>query len=315
MFEFNKNDLILIFSALTFLLLVIFAKNNFLFFQKINLEKNHYSDSLARNHLTSSFKKTKVFSEKINLFPFLTPTPISTPTPSLTPEPTEPPLVGFCLNVPILMYHHIQPMSIAKEKGQTGFTVDSGVFDQQIAYLTSHGYTTLKANDLVNALRSKTQLPSKSILITFDDGYKDIYDYAYPIFQKYGVKANLMIPSGLVGGADYLSWGQIEEMGRSGLIYYTDHTWSHYAVNNGSLDKIKYEIETSRQLLEQHSGQKIDIFTYPYGSSGSKAMQVLQEDGFQAAFSTIPGFWQCDSFIMNLHRNRIGNASLASYRL
>lgn len=300
MFKFNKNDLILIFSALTFLLLVFFVKNNFLFFQERSLEKNH---------LTSSLKKTKVFSKYINLCPTLI------PIPSLTPKPTEPPLVGFCLNVPVLMYHHIQPMSIAKEKNQSGFTVDSGIFDQQMSYLTFHGYTTLKANDLVNALRSKTQLPQKSLLITFDDGYKDIYDYAYPIFQKYGINANLMIPSGLMGGTDYLSWGQIEEMGRSGFVYYTDHTWSHYAVNNGSFEKIKYEIETGRQLLEQHSGQKIDIFTYPYGSSNSKAIQVLQETGFQAAFSTIPGFWQCDSFMMNLHRNRIGNATLAAYGL
>lgn len=228
---------------------------------------------------------------------------------------SEPKYSGFCLNVPILLYHHIQPESLAKTAGQTSLTVDNGIFDQQMVYLSSHGYTTITAKQLIEAIRSHSQLASKSILVTIDDGYKDAFTYAFPILQKYHITANFMIPTGLIGGADYMSWGDLEEMGRSGIAYFVDHTWSHYAVSRGPEDKIRSEILTAKQQLEKHLGQKVDIFAYPYGTSDSVSIKILQENGFLGAFSTIAGFYQCDSFIMNLHRNRIGNSSLSSYGL
>lgn len=246
------------------------------------------------------------------------PTPTSTPSPTLTPAPTPTPTpvyYGFCLNVPVLLYHHIQPNSLSKEKGQANISVDNSAFDQQMAYLTSHGYTPITAKQLVDALRTKSGLPPKSIVLSFDDGYKDIYDYAFPIFQKYHISVNLMLATGLLGGGDYLSWGQVEEMGRSGLVYFVDHTWSHYALGKGNVDKIKFEIETAKQQIEQHTGQAVNILAYPYGSVGAAATQVLQDDGFLGAFTSNSGYTQCDSFILSLHRNRIGNAPLSYYGL
>ena len=241
--------------------------------------------------------------------------PSSIPTPALIPTPTPIPLVGFCLNIPVLLYHHVQPQAQAVEKGQTSLSVDNGVFDQQIAYLISSGYTTITAKTLVDALRNKTQLPPKSILVTLDDGYKDNFDYAYPIVQKYRIKVNLLIPTGLLGGSNYMSWDQLREMKNSGLIYLIDHSWSHYSVNYGSADKIKYEINTARQQLQDNTGQTVDIFGYPYGEFNDLDVSILQQEGFVGAFSTIPGHWQCDSFIMALHRTRIGNAPLSYYGL
>ena len=245
----------------------------------------------------------------------LTPTPTPTPAPTPPPTPTPFPLVGYCLHVPVLLYHHIQPESQAAALGQKSLTVDSGEFDTQMGYLVARGYQTITVKQLADALLTHTALAPKSVALTFDDGYLDIYTYAYSIFQKYHITANLMIPSGLLGGTDYMSWGQLSEMKNSGLIYISDHTWSHYAITHGSVDKIKYEIETAKQQLENNLGVKVDTFTYPYGSYDSGAISLLRQDGFIAAFSVVPGFWQCDSFIMTLHRNRIGNGSLASYGL
>lgn len=238
-----------------------------------------------------------------------------TPTPALIPTPTPVPLIGYCLNVPVLMYHHIQPDAEAAAKGQKALTVDNGRFDSQIGYLAGSGYSMISAQQLVDALVNHTELPQKSVVITIDDGYNDIYTYAYPILQKYRVIANLMIPTGLMGGADYLSWGQLEEMVRSGLIYVGDHTWSHHNVASGSSDKIRFEIATGKQQLQDHTGQNVSVFTYPYGMFDSNAISILKEEGIKGAFSEIWGHWQCDSFIMALHRTRIGNASLSSYGL
>jgi peptidoglycan/xylan/chitin deacetylase (PgdA/CDA1 family) len=257
-------------------------------------------------HKTSaSIPLTKFVPKRVSLI---------TPYPSITVSPTPAPLIGYCLRVPILTYHHIQPEAIAKELGQTSLTVDNRIFDQQMAYLTANGYTPIWANELVNALLAHSQLPGKPIMVTMDDGYADNAVYALPVLQKYGIKANLMLASGLVGGnPDMLTWDQVGQMKGSGLVYFTNHTWSHYSVSNGPQTKIESEIDIAQTQIQDHTGQTVNIFTYPYGSFSNNAIQTLQRKGYIGAYSTIPGQYQCDSFIMTLHRTRIGNASLSYY--
>jgi len=276
------------------------------FFILANSFSNIKSDNPVGEKTLSPLSQAKLTS---------TPTPTLSPTPTPTPTPTPVPLIGYCLKVPVLFYHHVQPQAMANQKRQGGMSVDNAIFDQQMGYLAANGYKTITARELVDALRTHGSLPSKSVVVTLDDGYRDIHEFAYPVFQKYHIVANLMIATGLLGGADYMSWGDVEEMTRSGLIYLTDHTWSHYGVGTNDVDKIKFEVETAKTQLKDHTGQKIDIFTYPYGSFNNTAIKILRDDGFIGAFSTIPGFWQCDSFIMALHRTRVGNSSLPYYGL
>ncbi len=232
-------------------------------------------------------------------------------------EVTQAPVNNFdyCLTVPILLYHHIQPQSLAIEKKQTSMSVDSGVFDEQMNYLKYSGYTTITADTLINALSSHGQLPPKSVLVTIDDGYKDNFLYAFPILQKYGLVGNFMIPSGLLGGGDFMTWDDLKQMSSSGVAFIVDHTWSHFPLPQGSKEKIKLEIVTARDQIESTTGQKVNILAYPYGSFDNKSIEVLQSNGFTGAFSTISGFTQCQSFIMSLHRNHIGNSPLSSYGL
>jgi peptidoglycan/xylan/chitin deacetylase (PgdA/CDA1 family) len=169
------------------------------------------------------------------------------------------------------------------------------------------------ANELVNALLAHSQLPGKPILITMDDGYADNDTYSLPVLKKYGFKANLMLASGLVGAnSDMLNWSQVNDMKNNG-VYVTNHTWSHYSINHGTQDKIESEIDTAQNQIQQYTGQTVNIFTYPYGAFNSNAIATLQRKGYLGAFSEIPGQYQCDSFIMTLHRTRIGNTSLSYY--
>lgn len=266
-----------------------------------------------RHNTKSLPKTTRTFVSAKSLFLTPTPTPTSVPIPTPTPTPT-----GFCLHVPVLFYHHIQPWADAKARGQTSLTVDPGVFDGQMAYLLSRGYTTITAEQLVTALRAHTGLPANSIVITFDDGYEDNFTNAYPILQKYHLQANIMVATGLLGGQgnnSYFSWGELKQMVGSGLISAYDHTWSHYPTGSAGQDKDQFEIMTAKSQLESNIGKPIDIFAYPYGSgqTNSRLIALLQKDGFVGAFSTIGGSLQCDSYIFTLRRIRIGNSSLASY--
>lgn len=248
------------------------------------------------------------------LLPF-SKTPKTTPTPAFEQKPA-----GFCLFVPVLMYHHVQPEAVAIARGQTSLTVDPAIFDQQMNYIATHGYTTITAQQLVMALRNHTELPGKSIVITLDDGYQDNFDYAYPIFQKYHLMANLMVATGLLGGVGnntYYTWDELSQMVGSGLIYTTDHTWSHFSMGTGKPEKDQSEILTAKQQLESHLGYTQTVFTYPYGTgyNNPRVTQELIQDGFLGAYSTVPGKWQCEGYIYALRRTRIGNAPLSSYGL
>lgn len=283
-------------SALILVLIIIYFGTSF-FIKGQNKIKDY--------KILASIPLTKFVPKRMSLI---------TPYPLITVTPTPAPLTGYCLRVPILTYHHIQPEATAKELGQTSLTVDNGIFDQQMAYLAANGYTPIWANELIDALRNHSGLPGKPIMVTMDDGYADNAAYALPVLQKYAIKANLMLASGLVGGnPDMLSWDQVSQMKGSGLVYFTNHTWSHYPIGSGPQSKIESEIDTAQSQIQDHTGQTVNVFTYPYGSFSPNAIQTLQRKGYIGAFSTIPGVYQCDSFIMTLHRYRIGNASLASY--
>lgn len=228
-------------------------------------------------------------------------------------SPIIDPPVGFCLKVPVLMYHHIEPSELAKTENHTSLTVDAGIFDSQMQYLSSRGYHFITADDLVNALINHQSLEGNSVVITLDDGYSDVFTYAYQIARKYNVKLNLMIPTGLVNNPGYISWDQLREMVGSGLATAYDHSWSHYAMTSGNDEKDQLEIMTAKTQLEQQLGKTVDIFAYPYGTANSRIINLLIQDKFKGAFSIKGGSLQCDSYIFGLHRIRIGNAPLSSY--
>jgi peptidoglycan/xylan/chitin deacetylase (PgdA/CDA1 family) len=288
---------------IVFLILFMFLKN----------KDTAIIASIPKHKFSSSSSRILNFKNASKSAVTIAPYPKSYPqTVTVTPAP----LTGFCLRVPIIYYHHIQPEAIAKQLGQTSLSVDNGIFDQQMDYLVTHGYTPIWADELVNALRSHTPISGKPILITMDDGYADNYTYALPILEKYNLKANLMLSSGLVdSNPDMLTWSEVSSMKSSGIFYFTNHTWSHWPISRGPQSKINFEVDTAQEEIQQHTGQTVNLFTYPYGSFNSNAIQTLTSKGYLGAFSTIPGFYQCDSFIMTLHRNHMGNAPLSAYGL
>lgn len=241
-----------------------------------------------------------------------------TATPSATPSATPTPTIaytGYCLNIPVIFYHHVEPMAQAKQEGHGGLTVDVANFDSQMQYLVSRGYHTVTAEDVILTLRHQKSLPPKPVAVTLDDGYSDIFNYAFPITRKYGIIMNLMIPTGLMDNPGYLSWNNLGNMISSGSVFAYDHTWSHYSMPAGNDAKDQMEIMTAKQQLESHFGKTVDVFAYPYGIGNGRIQNLLVKDGFTGAYSTIGGTVQCDSFIFNLHRIRIGNASLSAYGL
>lgn len=264
------------------------------------------------SYLPKLVKASVPYTLKLVTVSTISPYPANYPNSNPEVKPVE---SGFCLHVPVLMYHHIQPEAMSVAKKQTSLSVDNGIFDQQMAYLIQNGYTPIYASDLVNALLTHTQLSGKPVLVTMDDGYADNDIYALPVLRKYGIKANLMLATGLVGNPDMLSLDQVRDLASSGLVQFTDHTWSHYPLGNGNEAKDEMEISVGKEEIKSYAGQDVNILTYPYGSFSNTAFNAARKVGIIGAFSSIPGQIQCDSFIMSLHRTHIGNASLSAYGL
>ncbi|HSX09659.1 MAG TPA: polysaccharide deacetylase family protein, partial [Candidatus Saccharimonadales bacterium] len=219
----------------------------------------------------------------------------------------------FCLNTPVIMYHHIEPLSIATQLGHEPLTEDSTIFEEHIKYLSEHQYHFMALEDLVHAILNHKTLPPKSIVITIDDGYIDDYTYGFLMAKKYHAIMNFMIPTGLIGQPDYMTWDHLKEMTASPYARIYNHTTTHAALGLIDQSQIIQEVTTANQDLKKNLGIKNDIVIYPYGSYNDLAIQTLQQLGMIAAVTTDPGTNECVSDIMKLPRLRVGNEPIEDY--
>jgi peptidoglycan/xylan/chitin deacetylase (PgdA/CDA1 family) len=213
---------------------------------------------------------------------------------------------GPCQSVPILMYHHVDDRI-------GSLYVRPDIFAQQMDYLVAKGYQAITLLEVVAGLQSGS-LPSKPVVITLDDGYRDNYTQALPILKARNLKATIFIVTQLMDGDAYLTWDQAREMVGTGLITIGSHTLSHRSLPTLSESEAKDEIFSSKEILEAQLGLTVNAFAYPYGGANNQAIKLLREAGFTAAVVT-GRHLACAGLPYTLPRIRIGNASLASYGL
>ena len=170
--------------------------------------------------------------------------------------------------IPILCYHGI----LDNPWGQASLFVKVAEFEAQMQYLSENGYTTLFASEIENASSY-----DKPILITFDDGYKDVYTNAYPILQKYNLKANVYMISGWINGDVYMTSEMTKELSDSITFEIGSHTVSHKALASLSEDQIDYELKESKTSLEALIGKNVDVVAYPTGSYDNRVLKIASK--------------------------------------
>src|SRR5437660_1133399 len=148
--------------------------------------------------------------------------------------------------VPILMYHEIT----TKPKLARHLAVSPAVFASQLDYLSAAGFTTLRAGDIAAALAAGSDLPAKSVALTFDDGFSDFHDSALPELVRRGMTATLFVTTGWVTGrADHgaLTWSHLRDAMAAG-VEIGAHTICHPQLDQlpaadlaGELAGCKYE--------------------------------------------------------------------------
>ncbi len=188
--------------------------------------------------------------------------------------------------VPVLVYHNFSN----KKSDKTAVGQDE--FEAQMKYLKQNGFHVVSIDKLLNFIDYKEQLPEKSIVITFDDAWRSIFDIALPILIKYNFPATFFIYTDFIGGGKAMTWKQIETLSKIGFdIQCQTRTHRNLAApkKNESFKEyfksIEMEIGYPKKLLKKKLNIDCKYLAYPYGETNNLVIALLKKYGYRAAFT------------------------------
>ena len=225
------------------------------------------------------------------------------------------------LRVPVLMYHEI---ANAAESGSR-LAVSPDAFALQLDCLAEEGFTTMTAAAVSRVLmRDDGELPERTIVLTFDDGYEDFHSRAMPLLSRYGFTATLFLTSGWVQDVEpgfggrrpgrMLSRNQITEVAHAG-VEIAAHTRRHPQLDQLPERLVWEELYTSKAWLEDMLGVQVPGLAYPFGYSNSTVRRVAHETGYGYGFAVCNRMASTSSDLFALERLTIRRATtLTAFR-
>lgn len=191
--------------------------------------------------------------------------------------------------VSILMYHSV-------EESNWKFSVTPTLFEKQMHYLVRR-YTVVSLSDMVLYAEGKKDLRRGSVAITIDDGYEDTYTTVFPVMKKLNLPFTVFLttdlkPSAKLGNFPRITWDQIVEMYRSGIVTFEVHGHMHKNLSEISHDEssLMTEIISGRTLLEEKLQYRSDYIAYASGHKNELVIEFLKRNGFRAGFTINEGF-------------------------
>ena len=179
----------------------------------------------------------------------------------------------------ILLYHLIADETYGD---YPDLFVKEADFEAQLQEIQKRGYQTYFADELhkIGA--------GKAVVITFDDGYLDNYTTAFPLLQKYGMKATVFLSSDLIGTEGHLTEAQIKEMQESGVFHFGSHTETHIKLGDAMTDVIETELSESKEAIEAITGTPVLSLAYPHGSYNDMVELLAEKYGYRFCYTTNP---------------------------
>lgn len=225
------------------------------------------------------------------------------------------------LSVPVLMYHHV-----SSHKGAL-VTITPENFESHAKYLYDEGYRTLSLDEFAAFKKGELELPKKSVLITFDDGWIDNYLVAYPILKKYGLKAAIFVVTDWVerAGEDkregddiyipnhkegkrmayeepssaVVNWDDLQKMGD--VFSVGSHSNAHDNDSLG-LDEWRDDLALSKTLLKNRLGFECKHLCWPRGNYTDELIDLAKSLGFEALYTTKRGVNLADGEMSEIKR-------------
>jgi peptidoglycan/xylan/chitin deacetylase (PgdA/CDA1 family) len=232
------------------------------------------------------------------------PTPaVSTPAVAASPKITKP-VVDQTAQVIIFCYHRL-----VDKIRYPGTEITPAAFEAQMKELKDRGITVISLQDLLAWKRGEKNIPPRSAVVSFDDGWKSQYEVAWPIMKKYGYPFTMFIYTegvrgGSLGGGEAITWEQLADMRDNGVDI-EGHSATHQDLREGhtitlisggkrSRTKVtgpqyeewmQNEVVGSKQLLEQRLGIKVNCFAVPFGNYNEHVKDIARNSGYEAMFT------------------------------
>lgn len=185
----------------------------------------------------------------------------------------------------ILMYHHITNDPNYKH---SRLTVSPEILDQQVVYLLNKGYQFLTLSQALETFAGNVK-PNKKLVLTFDDGYRDFYEQAYPILKKYNAPATLFVINTDIGRAGNITSAMLKEMRDGGLVEIGAHTLNHPYLTKLKEMEAEKQILTSKLDLENMVGAAVRVLAYPFGAYNKRVVNLAKQAGYVGAVSVFFG--------------------------
>ena len=218
-------------------------------------------------------------------------------------------------NVPILCYHRFGKTC------KSNLCISERTLVKQLEYLKNNGYHTIHLSNLMEFLNYKSPIPSKSVIITLDDGYRSIYEFAYPLLKRYGYTATLFIYTDFIeASGNALTWNQLRKLKADGFEI-GSHSISHadltkklpYENDQTYWSRITKEFINSKKIIDRELNQDTQFFAYPYGNYNQQILGLFPKAGYKLGLTIRDGG---NSFFANpltLKRSQILEENMAYF--
>ena len=217
--------------------------------------------------------------------------------------------------VPVLCYHRFG------DQTQSPLNIPADIFEAQMRYLKDGGYRTITASDLLDFLNYRQPIPKKSVIITIDDGYESFFSVAYPILEKFEFTAILFIYTNFVGvSRQALSWNQLRDLKSAGFTI-GSHSMAHSDMTKQGedesrvafLERLRRETVESKAIIDRKLNQDTVVFAYPFGRWDPNAMAMVEQAGYDLAFTVDRGGNPFFAHPLALHRDQVLKRDMASF--
>ncbi len=198
--------------------------------------------------------------------------------------------------IPVLMYHRVSP---GGPKATEQWRIEPARFRRHLAALDAAGYQGITLDQLRRGLYEGEPLPRRPVVMSFDDGYQDFADNAWPALRRRGFGSTVFVVSDQVGRtnawddvfndpAALMDWETLRELSNQG-VEIGSHTVDHRAMTALSLEEVEEEAEFSRRAIELGVGQPVRSIAYPYGDVDPVVAEIVGEQGYQMAVTCDAG--------------------------
>jgi len=196
--------------------------------------------------------------------------------------------------IAVLGYHKIG----VRPDGRTSwFYIPERTFEHQLQWIQDGGWRVIGVQAFLASLASPDSLPERSLLLTFDDGYRSMRDGVVPLLRERDWPAVLFVPTGFVGGWNdfdrgiepeepICGWDDLLDLERDGVSIQS-HGVCHRPLSTLDEQELDREVGDSKRLLESRMNRPVELFSYPYGDCGKDqgvSATALRRAGYKAAF-------------------------------